>query len=379
MALHTPRASAWPVWIAFGASAIFSFASAGTNAIQGWAKGSDFATSLVWLSVSVAVSAVFALSWPALIRSLDTKQWSGAAMAVVALLLTGTYSVSAALGSAMGGRANAAIEEKATTDQRIKAQSSYDAATAELATLKPSRPVAEMEAVVEAARPVCRIVVGTGYRGESCSKPAVLTAELGRAKRRVELEQKIEQATADLAKIGPTKVANADAVALATYLQAMGLSIDPDRVNKLLVLLAVLIIECGGGLALAVGLALSDAKRSGQSDTAPVQTERSPTERPNAGANVIPERAQANASSIKGLDRPPALNDRPNGSAHDRVLAALRAKDGVLFGSQVALGAVFGWSKTRLHEVLHELEAAGRVRLSVSRQGTAVRLVAGTA
>src|SRR6476620_4627004 len=62
-----------------------------------------------------------------------------------------------------------------------------------------------------------------------------------------------------LAKTGSAKVANADAVALATYLQAIGLSIDADRVNKLLALLAVLVIECGGGLALAVGMALVDA------------------------------------------------------------------------------------------------------------------------
>jgi DNA-binding GntR family transcriptional regulator len=95
------------------------------------------------------------------------------------------------------------------------------------------------------------------------------------------------------------------------------------------------------------------------------------TPRAYPALNASPDRTRLNRSLI--------LNDRPERSAHERVLSALRAKDGVLFGSQVALGAAFGWSKTRLHEVLHELEAAGRVRLSISRQGTAVRLVAGTA
>ena len=33
---------------------------------------------------------------------------------------------------------------------------------------------------------------------------------------------------------------------LATYLQGLGIGINADRVNKLLVLLAVLVIECGG-------------------------------------------------------------------------------------------------------------------------------------
>jgi len=43
-------------------------------------------------------------------------------------------------------------------------------------------------------------------------------------------------------------VANSDAVALAGYLSGLGVETTADRVNKLLVLLAVLVIECGGGL-----------------------------------------------------------------------------------------------------------------------------------
>ena len=145
-------------------------------------------------------------------------------------------------------------------------------------------------------------------------------------------------------------------------------------------LLAVLVIECGGGLALAVGMALSEGGvRSGQSERAIGQGERSLSERPTEPLNASPERTAEIASAISLLGRSPTLNDRPERSAHERVLSALRAKDGVLFGSQGALGATFGWSKTRMNEVLHELQAAGRVRLSVSRQGTAVRLVAGTA
>ena len=65
----------------------------------------------------------------------------------------------------------------------------------------------------------------------------------------------MDKAAAELATTGPAKLANSDAVALAAYLQGLGIGIDADRANKLLVLLAVLVIECGGGLALAVGIA----------------------------------------------------------------------------------------------------------------------------
>ena len=46
----------------------------------------------------------------------------------------------------------------------------------------------------------------------------MLEPELARAKRRAELEQKIERAAGDLANTGSAKLANSDAVALAAYL-----------------------------------------------------------------------------------------------------------------------------------------------------------------
>jgi hypothetical protein len=117
--------------------------------------------------------------------------------------------------------------------------------------------------------------------------------------------------------------------------------------------------------ALAVGMALSESGRSERSERANGQAERSNAEHrthhPNIGIERIPEN--------KSVQRLQAFV-RPERSAHERVLSALRAKDGVLFGGQGALGASFGWSNTHLHEVLHELQIAGRVRLAVSRRGT---------
>ncbi len=110
--------------------------------------------------------------------------------------------------------------------------------------------------------------------------------ELARAKRRAELEAKIERAAGELANTGPAKLANSDAVALAAYLSALGIETSADRVNKLLVLLAVLVIECGGGLALAVGMALGDASRHSpetqKRDGVPAETQGVPESVPAA-------------------------------------------------------------------------------------------------
>ena len=152
----------------------------------------------------------------------------------------------AALGSAAGGRANATITEHATTDARQKAQHTYDAAKAELASLKPTKPVAELEKALKKS-----------WHDHMGRKSAWhYEPDLARAKRRAELEQKIENAATALAKITPTKQANSDAKALARYLSAIGIDATPERLNDLLVVLAILLIEAGGGLSLAVGLSL---------------------------------------------------------------------------------------------------------------------------
>ena len=184
MTIPITAASPWPARAAYFSAAIFIAASGTTNVVYGWSKGDSLATSLVWAGVAGAVAIVFALAWPALIRSVDAKRWSAALISLVAMLLSGTYSVTAALGSAAGGRANAAATETATTDARSKAQSAYDAAKAEMAKLPNARPVAELEALLASAKPQCRIVVTLNRRDTVCGPPAALVAELGRAKRR---------------------------------------------------------------------------------------------------------------------------------------------------------------------------------------------------
>jgi hypothetical protein len=73
----------------------------------------------------------------------------------------------------------------------------------------------------------------------------------------------MDTAQSELERVAAPKQANSDAAALVGYFAALGLNVQTDAVNRLLVLLAVLVIECGGGLALAVGLSLSEHRGLG--------------------------------------------------------------------------------------------------------------------
>jgi hypothetical protein len=372
----------WAQTLAYFAAALFAVASGATNLLYGLAKGTDVGTSLVWAAVSVATSIVFLLAWPALLLALEQRKASRIVAMLFALLLSGSYSVTAALGSASGGRTNAAIAEQTITDQRTKLQATYDTARAELALLKPTRPVAELDALVVGAKLVCRIAVEAGRRDTTCVKPPALTAELGRAHRRAELERKMEIASANLAALQPAKVANSDAAALAGYLSAVGFSVEADIVNRWLVILAVLVIECCGGLALAVGIALSpdvssipeacqsSSTSSEQSSSGHARTRKLGT------ANVASTGAAISCPAVFTLPIAARMDTNPLSLAGVQFLSYLRERGGVLVAGQRAMAEALGWSKSWTNVVLHELANAGLVKLNTGKSGTVVQLAA---
>jgi hypothetical protein len=350
MAIPTTTASPWPARAAYFSASIFTAASAGTNVIYGWHKGVDTASSLVWASVALAVAVVFALSWPALMRCIEARCWSAALVSFLALVLAGAYSVTAALGSASGGRANASSIEAAAIGARVKAQAAYDGTKTELDALKPSRPVVELEALVEVAKPQCRIVVTTGGRTTVCAKSAALTAELARAKRRQELTAKLDRLVSELATLPPEREANSDAKALTRYLQATGMHVEADRLNDLLVLLAVLMIEAGGGLSLAIAMALSEL--------APNTAEQF-----EQGLNIRPEHLER--QRVQEPARPVRMPD---------ILSLLRHAGGTLRTTTRRLSDQLGRPAATVHGELQRLAAEGLITLSADRRGTFIGL-----
>ena len=357
MSIPTTTASPWPSRAAYFSAAVFIGASGATNVIYGWQKGTDLPTSLVWAGVAGAVAVIFALSWPALIRSLEAKRWSAALISLVALALAGTYSVTAALGSAAGGRANAATQETAVTDVRAKAQAAYDAAKAELATLKPARPVAELEAMRDGWRP--RL---------SRQSTWVLEPELARAKRRAELEAKIEREAASWRRparpTSPTRRQGAGPICAA-----IGFEVTADRLNDLLVLLTVLTIEAGGGLSLAIGMALgaAPAGRTAAPADAPVsepEQSRTPPANAVAAARTTPD-ALPNTVSVRPERTRQATVVRPSGVSDWLIQQGGRAET-----SMRRLADTLGRSPSGVHDELRRLAASGLITAASGPRGT---------
>lgn len=412
MPVSTTAASPWPRNFAFAAAVVLSGASGSINVQYGFSKGDTLAGSLTWAAVAGAVAVILALSVPALIRSIEARRWSAALMAGLALLLSATFSITAALGSASGARTNAASAELATTDARARAQAAHDraqaeldgliaakpaselqglieATKAELAKLPAGRSVAELEAAINAARRDpwrygCAAV--NGSLAVSCPK---LDGELARARNRERMAAKLtglvedagkatdrvteqravartalDRAAAELAGLRPAKVANSDAVALARYLTALGADITPQRLNDLLVLLSVLMLELGGSAAIAIGMAL----------TGPVASTDQPrpatTNTPAELARTV--RTPAPAVAAVQLLQPSVTAARLSGSD---IIGCLQASGGQIEGVR-RLAVRVGRPRSTVSDECHRLAAAGQVTLTRGPKGMVLALAA---
>ena len=106
------RASRYPLptFLAYTAGTIFALASAATNLTYAIARADALPQQIIWGSVAVAASTALALAPSAIMSSLGQRRYGAAALSMVAMLIFGGYSVTAALGAATGGRLFAEVE-----------------------------------------------------------------------------------------------------------------------------------------------------------------------------------------------------------------------------------------------------------------------------
>jgi hypothetical protein len=167
-------------------------------------------------------------------------------------------------------------------------------------------------------------------------------------------------------------VANSDAKALARHLAAIGLDITADRLNDLLVLLAVLMIEAGGGVSLALGIALSAAP-AGRTGT-PVDAAVSEPEQPKTPP------MDALVDTLDAASVQPSRTSRhqcPPGVHAGDLTAWLRAKGGAAQTSMRRLALELGRSPDGVHVEIGRLAAAGLLTAVAGPRGTVLTLAAG--
>jgi len=246
-------------------SVLLVLASTGFGCVYAFGQGSQHGVVLAWLSVAMAAGLELAKPLSLVKAVSKSTPWQSRIALGALALFAALYSLSAETSLVATNRQAANAQRSQLTAQHQTAQADLDAAHRGLAGLGPVRPVAEAERAVASDK------LDVAWMRTSNCTDATLTAsrafcqryfsdqsELINAQSAQELTAKIEAAEKALVATAGVNEADPGAASVVVYLSALGITADPEKVSKLLVLLAVVGLEVGSltaGLLVSAGVA----------------------------------------------------------------------------------------------------------------------------
>jgi hypothetical protein len=374
-ALTPPAPSSVALSLAAVPAGCLVIASAGFGAVFAWQTGSTHGPLLGCLSVLMALGLEVAKPL-AVSGMLDAaKSWQFARAGLLALLaaVAVLFSLTAELQLMARGRADGVADRQSETTRATDAQRVRDRLDRELAALpKPTRSAAELEPVIAGKLASRRDLDGcTGWLPDAkaravCIEVAGLTAERAKAERWEALRARLDEAEATAAATGTAKTADPGSAALAAYLEAVGLKVDPSTLGNWLVLVGVIALEVGSALAGVLAKPTPCADAAQLLSSPPRDTLPSPVQPPLA---ITAE--PVGTPAITGVAD---TGQGARHSARQKVIDALKANGGTVTASQRELAARVGVSPARVGQVLSALAADGTVTLRTGTTSTRVVL-----
>jgi hypothetical protein len=394
-------------------------ASAALGAYYGFTVGnaSHLALGIILGGAALGGELLKPLAVVGTVDSFRLREFGRAISCATLALVCVTYSLAAELSLAAGSRGDLASTRQDAANAFKSAEGRRARAEAELQTLPLARPVAELEPLIAKLKATpgangCKVEPDGPVSRLTCGEVLTLQAEAARAQRRVELEASIARLSAEI-RPGQHAVGHADPLAssLSAYLAATGRTVLPDTIAPWLALIPVLFLEIGSSLALVVVRSLGaspnqTAPREAFAAPVPSPVEAvPPVAAPEASVDPIPTlpaQAAPEPDTLSGpvmdarpdMDPPEppkparkARRTRDDGHPAPRggqrlganVVDLLKARGGKLEGGQRGIAKALGISKSYANELLAELAASGRVKLTTGRTGTRVELPAAAA
>jgi hypothetical protein len=354
-------------------------ASAATNATYGWYKTEQLPYQIIWASVSIAASGILAIGPTTLLKALRQRMVAGSVVALMAIAICGAYSFTAAIGASAGQRITAEVTQTDVDGTRTRLQTAYKTAKDELGSLPPSAAtVAELDAKIAALKLTpgangCAVIDGPVTK-RVCPEVASLEIERAREARREQLQTTMADATRELKKLGPPKVANTDAAAISGYLAVAGITVSTEALNRWLALLAVALVEFGGGLAFALASILLR-----EPVTAPTIASEAPSNQPKTKAvdtDDEPEKIEARPTLKLVSNRKVQRKPSAHANFSERMLTLVKDSGGQMYAGHRPLAKVLGCSSAHVANVLRDLSDAGHVTVQATKTGTVIRLAA---
>lgn len=245
--------------IAATAGVAFLAASIATNVAHAISVADSTVKAVISGAIAGACALGLAVTIPALLSALRGRAYAAAAMTIVAAILFGSYSITAALGALGSARLTASVNEVTYEERLARARAAYSAASETLRTTAAARPMAELDAE---HRRLSAAIAETDCRGwvrniavrQACADRLAIEVEQGRARAIAEARraQAVGEAQLDRLQAQPARPANADAVMLAKIFGQLGLTAGADMLTTALVVLGVAVLELGAGLSFGI-------------------------------------------------------------------------------------------------------------------------------
>jgi len=357
--------------------------SVGLAAYIGASRGVDLPSRVAWGIVGAALALGLLLAPSEAASAFRTRRWGATIAATMLALTCAAFVLTGALGNASAGRVSASRTATATAEHRSRLTREYEQASAELEKLPAARLLGEIEAAIAPLNAIigkahCDEWVANRHIRNACARRSPLLAELARAQRRAELEHIMADARAALDAPVDQRPAGEDARILAKYLRAVGLSVTPDRMSDVLVLVAVFSLEISGALALMIARSNVQTPVIAALEPSGPPHGRRPRRRAKPENEHPVEQASHLASAAPNVVRLPA---RSPVRSSDRAKLA-KASAGILFhaekGSlprtQRQMAKLIGVSTGTISMALSDLEHCGRVSIRTGAHGTAVAI-----
>jgi hypothetical protein len=258
--------STYPARIAFASGLLITGASILTNISSAIQKMPDLSSQVVAGAIAAACAGLVSISLASAVKSIKARDFATATIAALIFSLTATFSVTSALGVIGAPRIGAADIQTAQKDERKRNVEARERALAELGTISAStRSAAELNSAMLniLAQPGvngCVVVDGPQTR-KFCGILSTLKTEQEAYTRRSALNGTITRLDAELASMAAPKVVNGDAVSIVALAAVFGVKVEVATVNAALMILAVIILEMGGGIAFALAQSLNTKPR----------------------------------------------------------------------------------------------------------------------
>jgi hypothetical protein len=360
--------------IAAISAACLVISSAGFGAVFAWQTGSEHGPLLGVLSVLMAVA--LECTKPLALAAALTSLRSLVIVRGLALLLLASvavvYSLSAELSLMAQNRGDLVAARAAESQAAREARGERERVSAELDAIGVVRSPAELRAKIGP--------LANGRSGDpcdphlnpraqsTCKQLTALRAELGRAERKEKLEAQLEKLGHASGPVSAERPADPGASSLSALLLAVfGIKVQPDTLTLWLPLVAVFALELGSALAalLVQGVSAPAVRKAASTiELKPAEVRSDTLASPDTRAILV-----------SGSKRRRTQSRTSTAVLGQRMLDLLAARGGEVEAGQRAIGKLLGQPKSTVNEILHELAAAGRVRLQVSKQGTRVALV----